>query len=216
MTMDSPSDNGLLSRRRRIALMFPSTSSVDMPARVDITCSASPNPACGKGIAGTRARWAWREMHRPLRVVLRMTPTGSAPDGARQSPGRCARLLGMGERQHHHVRMRQNRQPAGYRPTGIAMEHRRAGGKRAGMASTFCASASSSRCATPAWRRISLTVRPKLARAASTMIMVSISRRLRGDLDFFSLGWLNDAAGAAQEPGNYIVMADQGSGARPC
>ncbi|CCJ96964.1 hypothetical protein BN130_2635 [Cronobacter malonaticus 507] len=39
--------------------------------------------------------------------------------------------------------------------------------------------------------------------------MVSISRRLRGDLDFFSLGWLNDAAGAAQEPGKYIVMADQ-------
>ena len=48
----------------------------------------------------------------------------------------------------------------------------------------------------------------KLARAANDD-MVSISRRLRGDLDFFSLGWLNDAAGAAQESGKYIVMADQ-------
>ena len=48
----------------------------------------------------------------------------------------------------------------------------------------------------------------KLARAAHDD-MVSISRRLRGDLNFFSLGWLNDAAGAAQEPGKYIVMADQ-------
>jgi hypothetical protein len=39
----------------------------------------------------------------------------------------------------------------------------------------------------------------KLARAANDD-MVSISRRLRGDLDFFQPGWLNDAAGAAQEP----------------
>jgi hypothetical protein len=35
------------------------------------------------------------------------------------------------------------------------------------------------------------------------------SRCLRVISTFFSLGWLNDAAGAAQEPGKYIVMADQ-------
>ncbi len=54
----------------------------------------------------------------------------------------------------------------------------------------------------------------KLARAADDDV-VSKSRCLRGDL-FFSTGWLNDAAGAAQEPRQ--VHRDGGSAAvpRPC
>ncbi|CAJ0899721.1 hypothetical protein R77569_04963 [Ralstonia mannitolilytica] len=48
----------------------------------------------------------------------------------------------------------------------------------------------------------------KLACAAEDDV-VSISRCLRSDLDFFCLGWLNDAACAAQEPGKYIVVANQ-------
>ena len=102
-------------------------------------------------------------------------------------------------------RMRQPGSQRGIGPTGIAMEHRRAGGNARPRPSARLLPA------TDAPRRRgeeSADGQAKLARAADDD-MVSISRRLRGDLNFFSLGWLNDAAGAAQEPGKYIVMADQ-------
>ena len=112
--------------------------------------------------------------------------------------GDAQRLLGMGERQHHQVRMRQAGSQQGIGPTGIGMEHRRAGGTR-GLDLLRVRLQQQKNLA---------DCQAKLARAANDD-MVSISRRLRGDLDFFSLGWLNDAASAAQEPGKYIVMADQ-------
>ena len=113
--------------------------------------------------------------------------------------GDAQRLLGMGERQHHQVCMRQAGSQQGIGPTGIGMEHRRAGGMRVRLQQQMRHAGVAKNLA---------DCQAKLARAANDD-MVSISRRLRGDLDFFSLGWLNDAAGAAQEPGKYIVMADQ-------
>lgn len=122
-------------------------------------------------------------MHRP-RSYFCMTPTRSAPDGARQSLGDAQRLLGMGERQHHQVRMRQAGSQQGIGPTGIGMEHRRAGGTR-GLDLLRVRLQQQMRHAGVA--KNLADCQAKLARAANDD-MVSISRRLRGDLDFFSWG----------------------------
>ena len=110
--------------------------------------------------------------------------------------GDAQRLLGMGERQHHQrVRMRQTGSQQGIGPTGIAMEHRRAGGN-AGLDLLRVRLQQQMRHAGVAKNLADCKGQTRPRRNDD---MVSISRRLRGDLDFFSTGWLNDAASAAQK-----------------
>ncbi len=165
----------------------------------DITCSASQ---------GLRQRiavhtpLAWREMHRPV-VLLHDTHKVSA--GRRSAIAWAMRSTCWAWANVSTTR-RACANPAASRVW--ADSHRHGTPARRGTLGLFlCSSASSSRCATPAWRRISLTVRQARPRADDDVVLKS--RCLRVISTFFSLGWLNDAAGAAQEPGKYIVMADQ-------